>query len=266
MQWLPCGSFATMPRRRAGTEMNLELSLIRAIGRALPPIRGSTALINRVLKPIYLRKPRSVVTTTVLGFKMTLDPAKAVDGGLLFYPQLFNRQELRWVRTFLRPTDTFVDAGAYIGAFSLVASDITRQVIAIEANPIVFPTLLANIQANGRSIEAVSAGISDKRETLVFYVQNRGNLGGSSFVGQNSGQRFEVECKPLHELAPAADFIKLDIEGMEHRVLGAYFQHHKPRVLILENNEADRAVVDMCREQGYHVAGRTIENVLLLRD
>lgn len=245
--------------------MDVELSVIRAVGRALPPIRGATALINRVLKPIYLRKPRAPVTTTALGFTMTLDPAQAVDGGLLFYPQLFNRDELQWVRMHLRPTDIFVDAGAYIGAFSLVASDIARRVIAIEANPIIFPSLVANIQANGRPIEAIQAGISDRHETLSFYVQDHGNLGGSSFVGAGGGQQFEVACKPLHELAPGADFIKMDIEGMEHRVLTAYFQHHKPRVLILENNEADRAVIDLCRAQGYQPAGRTIENVLLLR-
>jgi FkbM family methyltransferase len=245
--------------------MDIELSIIRAIGRMLPPIRGSTAIINRVLKPLYLRKHRSAVTTTALGFTLTLDPAQAVDGGLLFYPHLFNRHELQWVRRYLRPSDTFVDAGANIGAFSLVTSDFTDHVIAIEANPIIFPTLLANIKANNKPIIAIHAGISDKRETLILHIQERGNLGGSSFVVPTGGRGIDVECKPLHELAPAADFIKMDIEGMEHRVLSVYFQRHKPRVLILENNEVDRVVIDLCRERGYRVAGRTIENVLLLR-
>lgn len=246
--------------------MDIELSIIRAIGRMLPPMRGSTAIINRVLKPLYLRKHRSAVTTTALGFTMTLDPAQAVDGGLLFYPHLFNRHELQWVRKYLRPSDTFVDAGAYIGAFSLVASDITNHVIAIEANPIIFPTLQANIKANDRPISAILAGISDKRETLALHIQDRGNLGGSSFVHQHGGQKFEVECKPLHELAPAADFIKMDIEGMEHAVLDVYFQHHKPRVLILEISDINRTVLDLCRDCGFRIAGRTRENVLLLRD
>ena len=245
--------------------MDIELSIIRAIGRVLPPIRGSTAIVNRVLKPLYLRKHRSAVTTTALGFTLMLDPAQAVDGGLLFYPHLFNRHELQWVRKYLRPSDTFVDAGAYIGAFSLVASDITNHVIAIEANPIIFPTLQANIKANDRPIRAILAGISDKRETLTFHVQERGNLGGSSFVHQHGGHGFDVECKPLHELAPAADFIKMDIEGMEHRVLSVYFQRNKPRVLILEISDVNCAVIELCREHGYRVAGRTIENVLLLR-
>ena len=246
--------------------MDLELSIIRAIGRMLPPVRGSTAIINRVLKPLYLRKPRTAVTTTALGFTMTLDPAQAVDGGLLFYAHLFNRHELQWVRKYLRPSDTFADAGAYIGAFSLVASDITKHVIAIEANPIVFPILLANIKANDRSISAILAGISDKHENAHLHIQDRGNLGGSSFVYRHDGQTFEVECKPLHELAPAADFIKMDIEGMEHAVLDVYFRHHKPRVLILEISDTNRAVLDLCRDCGFRIAGRTTENVLLLRD
>jgi FkbM family methyltransferase len=245
--------------------MDVELSIIRAIGRFLPPIRGSTAMINRVLKPLYLRKPRSAVTTTALGFTLTLDPAQAVDGGLLFYPHLFNRHELHWVRRHLRPSDTFVDAGANIGAFSLVASDITDHVIAIEANPMIFPILLANIKVNNRPITAIHAGISDKRETLTLHIQEQGNLGASSFVVPTGGRDIDVECKPLHELAPAADFIKMDIEGMEHTVLSVYFQHCKPRALILEINDINRTVLDLCQDSGFRIAGRTRENVLLLR-
>ena len=247
-----------------GVGGSFELECLRAVGRALPAVRGSTGLINRVLKPIYLRKQRDPVVTTALGYRMTLDPAQAVDGGLLFYPHLFNRQELRWVRRLLRPGDRFVDAGAYIGAFSLVASEIAREVIAIEANPVVFPRLLANIQANGKRIEAIHAGISDRRETLTLYVQDRGNLGGSSFVYESSGPKFEIGCKPLCELGPDADFIKMDIEGMEARVLRAYFRHCKPRVLILETC-GDTSVVGLCQENGYRLAARTVENVLMMR-
>jgi FkbM family methyltransferase len=243
--------------------MDVELTAIRAIGRMLPPIPGATALINRVLKPWYLRKPRPVVTAGALRFEFLLDPAQAVDGGLLFYPQLFNRSELHWLRNHLRPQDTFVDGGAYIGAFSLVASTICREVIAIEANPVVFPRLLANIQANNRAVRAIQAGLSDKGETLTLHVQDTGNLGGSSFVTAHGGRTVEVRCRPLHELAPAADFLKLDLELMEYRVLSAYLPHHKPRCIILEIG-ADRSALDLCLHAGYRLQERTAENALLL--
>jgi FkbM family methyltransferase len=243
--------------------MDLELTAIRAIGSMLPPIRGATALINRVLKPWYLRKPRPVVTAKALGFEFSLDPAQAVDGGLLFYPQLFNRRELQWLRSHLRRDDMFVDAGAYIGAFSLVASTICREVVAIEANPLVFPRLLANIQTNNRTVRAIQAGLSDRRESLTLHVQDTGNLGGSSFVTAHGGRTVEVPCQPLHELAPAADFLKLDVELMEYRVLSAYLPHHKPRGIILEIG-GSRTALDLCLEAGYRLEERTAENALLL--
>jgi len=244
--------------------MDVELTAIRAIGHMLPPIRGATALINRVLKPWYLRKARPTVTAKALGFEFLLDPAQAVDGGLLFYPQLFNRRELQWLRSHLRRDDMFVDGGAYIGAFSLVASTICREVIAIEANPLIFPRLVANIQTNNRAVTAIQAGLSDKYETLTLHVQDTGNLGGSSFVTAHGGRTVEVACQPLHELAPGADFLKLDLELMEYRVLSAYFPHHKPRVIILEAGAGDPGALNLCLQVGYRLEDRTAENALLL--
>jgi FkbM family methyltransferase len=195
---------------------------------------------------------------------MSLDPAQAVDGGLLFYPHLFNRGEFGWMRELLRPEDKFVDAGAYIGAFSLVASEIAREVIALEASPIAFARLVENIKANGKKIQAVQTGVSDRSETLTFYVQNSGNLGGSSFVYKGNGRSFSIDCKPLSELAPGADFLKIDLEGMDLRVLQAYLPANRPRALILEAQPGSQ-IVELCQNNGYRLADKTIENVLMLR-
>jgi FkbM family methyltransferase len=244
--------------------MDAELKIIRAIGRALPPIRGATAVINRVLKPFYLRRPRPTVIARALGFTLSLDPAEAIDGALLFYPHLFNRRELQWLRTHLKPDDVFVDGGAYIGVFSLVASDICRKVIAIEASPFVLPRLLANIDVNERAITPINAGLSDRRETLTLHIQDKGNLGGSSFVAQHGGRTVAVDCHPLHELAPKADILKLDVELMEYRVLASYFQRHKPRAIILEVSAGNNDTLDLCQQAGYRIEARTLENALLL--
>lgn len=244
--------------------MELDLAFIEAIGRCLPPLPHATALINRVLKPIYLRKPRQPIVADAWGIRMRLNPAEAVDGGILFYPQLFNRVEFGWLTQHLRPTDTFIDVGAHIGTFSLRAAKLCSNVIAIEANPTMFQTLQENIAMNGLKIRAVNAGVSDRNETLPFYLQTRNNYGASSFVTNHGKASMTIECKPLAEVVTHADVMKIDIEGMEYKALQPFFEVCKPRVIIMEAPEETDALT-LCRSVGYRVEARTIENVLLVR-
>jgi FkbM family methyltransferase len=187
-----------------------------------------------------------------------------VDGGILFYPQLFNRIEFGWLNTHLRPTDTFVDVGAHIGSYSLRAARLTKKVIAIEANPSMFKSLRENIALNELKIEAINIGISDREERLPLYLQTRNNFGASSFVTQHGGESVQLDCVPLADVAPHADVMKIDIEGMEHKALRPYFDACRPRVIIMEAPDETDAL-RLCRSVGYLVEGRTTENVLLVR-
>jgi FkbM family methyltransferase len=243
--------------------MDMELSLYRTIGRHLPPLPHATALVNRLLKPLYLRKRRDPVIAEAWGLRMKLNPREAVDAGILFYPQLFNRREFQWLEENLRPTDIFADVGANIGAFALRAARTAKAVVAIEANPSVFLTLQENIRMNEFNIQAVNKGVSDKRETLSLSVQSSGNLGGSSFVFQHGGETVDVECVPLFDIAPTIDVMKIDVEGMEFRVLQPYLSLCQPRVIMMEaahNSEA----LELCLASGYRLAERSAENVLLI--
>lgn len=243
--------------------MDLELKLWRSLCMRLPALPHATGVVNRIVKPVYLRKPRQPLVCSAWGVQMKLDPAEAIDGMILFCPQLFNRKEFRWLRTHLRPTDVFVDVGAHIGAYSLYASRLARQVIAIEANPNTFMTLQENIRLNNASVTAIHCGASDKCEKLRLHLQGRANRGGSSFLIEHHCGDVEIECKPLRDLAPNADAVKLDVELMEHRVLSPYLQHHKPRMIILEKHGA-RDAVELCLSSGYKIVDTTAENALLM--
>jgi len=242
---------------------DLELTLIRTVGRCLPPLPHATAIINRLLKPFYLRKPRAPVTATAWGLRMRLKPAEAVDGGILFYPHLYNRTEFAWLRAVLRPTDVFVDIGAYIGAFSLFAACRVTRVIAIEPNPEAFSILKENIRLNNLAIEAINVAVSDQCEVLNLYFQREGNLGGSTFM-HTGAESVAVVCKPLASLVDRCDVIKLDVEGMELKVLKPYLVDHRPRAIILETGRKMTPSLELCFSHGYERAGETYENTLLL--
>ncbi|MEU7132956.1 FkbM family methyltransferase [Streptomyces sp. NPDC046261] len=135
-----------------------------------------------------------------------------------------------WLRRQLRPGDTFIDVGANIGYFSVLASRLVGdegQVVAIEASPDTHQNLLRQVQLNAcRNIRAVNAAVSDKRETLAFALASSHNLGANSIVpyAGRAEATFRIEARPLVEmLSPAeitnARVIKIDVEGAEGSVV-----------------------------------------------
>ena len=116
---------------------DFELQVLRFVGHRLPPLPHASALVNRFLKPLYLRKRRAPLVCDVLGMRMELDPAEAVDGNLIFCPQLYDDVEIEYLLAHLDAADTFIDIGAHIGFYSLMAAKRIRQgtILAIEAAP-----------------------------------------------------------------------------------------------------------------------------------
>jgi FkbM family methyltransferase len=206
---------------------------------------------------------------------MRLDPNDTLGGALAVIPQFYDYEEQRFLGSVLAPGDTFVDVGANVGFYSLVAASRVGSegaVVAIEADPTNFAGLLENVGLSGlNNVHAIQAGVSDRRESLRLYLNTTGNCGGHSFVSQGRTNSIEVSCQPLAELLdgiwPTA--MKLDIEGFEHKVLTAYLAHthpgRLPRWMIVERNsdlstgDAERLLV----ESGYRLRFATTGNVVL---
>lgn len=249
--------------------MSNELRLLLTISRRLPRVKGA-GRVARLLQRQYARRPREPVRSTVLGFVMDLDPAESVDGSLLFAPQLHDYRELRLLSALLRPGDFFLDAGAHIGTYTLVASTLvgnTGKVLAVEASAFTFSRLTSHCETNGRAnVRCVQVGLSDRAELLRMACSFYGNKGGNSFL-KESPLTESVNCLPLSHVLDAAHFTRLDgakfdIEGFEFRVLNAFFRDvpatSRPRFFIFEHNEAllRRAggdVRELLRAAGYSV-------------
>lgn len=164
---------------------------------------------------------------------MEVDPCEVVGGNLAFIPQLYDRWERSLVQKLLPPNGTFVDVGSNIGAYALWAAsclDKAGRVIALEADPDNYALLMRNVKINGQQglVTCVLGGIADEDQVLRFYKNTNGNRGGHSFVG--TGDQFiEVKCRPLLDVLQAnkvvqVDFMKLDIEGFEEKVLSRFFE------------------------------------------
>jgi FkbM family methyltransferase len=255
-----------------------ELSLLKAISRSLPRIRG-TGRAARLVQQFYNRRKRKRVQARVLGFEMDLDPSESVDGKLLFAPQLYDYREFRLLRRLLKPGDVFLDAGANIGIYSLVASrlvGVTGRVIAVEAGSFNADCLRTNCKLNDlTNVTCVQAGLSDKVEELQLACSDYGNRSGNSFL-KTSSITETVSCMPLLDILQSLNLdrvngAKLDIEGFEFRVLDAFFltapPHLFPDFFIFEHNNAlaQKSGGDVRRlltEKGYTVSHITDQNYL----
>jgi FkbM family methyltransferase len=142
-----------------------------------------------------------------------------------------------YIRANLKPGDTFVDVGANIGYYSLIAARIVAsagRVFAVEASPSIHGRLLRNIELNGlHNITAIHAAASEVSGELSIFSGPVSNLGHSTTVetlAEKEGLTLEskVRADTLSALVGAenlrnARFVKIDVEGAEYSVLAPLF-------------------------------------------
>lgn len=129
------------------------------------------------------------------------------------------------IKRLLRPGDTFVDVGANIGYFSLLAARLlgpSGRVHAIEANRDTFDLLRANIELNqldNVTLHLVAAG--DKAGQASVVSREDGNS-GADYVDyrQRPGEQ-QVAVERLDELfkGQSIRLLKIDVEGAEAKVI-----------------------------------------------
>lgn len=131
----------------------------------------------------------------------------------------------------LRPGDAFIDVGANIGYFSLLASSCVGEagrVVAIDASPSNYAELKYNVEANNAAnIRAMNAAAGEKKGVIEVFWGPSHNAGmATTSPGTRRGLRAEarIEAAPLGELLQndeirRARLLKIDIEGAEPGVV-----------------------------------------------
>ena len=132
-----------------------------------------------------------------------------------------------WIAATLKPGDCFVDVGANIGHYSLLASRLVGtqgRVVAIEAAPWIHARLDQHIAMNRlRNVRTVAVAATATPGVVNLYAGHAGNIGKTSTIA-GPGACTEVPAQPLAEILHAneratARIIKIDVEGAELEVL-----------------------------------------------
>ena len=189
----------------------------------------------------------------------------------------------RLCRELAAPDRDAVDVGANVGFFSVLLARHLRggRVLAIEPSPAVGPRLRANLARNGVAgrVAVFEGAVSDRAGRVdlsgIEGKEEYGTIGQPAHPGMwgDAADRgavvrpVPVEARTLdalveeHGLSPG--FVKLDVEGAEHLVVGGAEQTlraHRPVVLSELNDRLLRAngssamdVVRAFRRLGYRV-------------
>jgi FkbM family methyltransferase len=136
----------------------------------------------------------------------------------------------RFIASRLGDGDVFIDVGANIGYYSLLAAGPVGDhggVVAVEASPAMFDDLHQNVDVSSHRdrIREVNMAAAAKSGTLTVYAGPRNNAGMSTTLASR-GLHAEstIDAKPLEEILTfreitSARLIKIDVEGAEPDVL-----------------------------------------------
>jgi FkbM family methyltransferase len=148
--------------------------------------------------------------------------AKRGQSGIVpnIYFGLHELEEMSFLLHYLKENDTFLDIGANVGAYTILASGEAKcRSIAIEPIPSTFNYLKRNIELNqlDDKVKLYNIGVSNKNDNL-YFTNNKDSM--NHVVKNNSPNSIMVEVHTIDEIIKEKiSFIKIDVEGYEKYVL-----------------------------------------------
>lgn len=169
---------------------------------------------------------------TLFGFNLEVD-AEDIVGRYLYYFGVWEPNLTDWIRGRLSVGDVFVDVGANIGYYSVLASELvgsSGKVVAIEAAPQTFKVLCKNLERNSaRNARAVNIAAWHTEGKLQLFTKPDNIVGTTTVISEWAQQwelrsHCEILAAPLDKILTAEELkatwlIKIDVEGAEWNVL-----------------------------------------------
>jgi len=165
-----------------------------------------------------------------------------------------------FIRSHLRKGSVFVDVGANVGYYTLVASKLLGsygRVYAIEPVPSTAIILKANVKLNDCQnvfVYDVAAWSSEGEVTLK--IPESAYDYASAVIGNNRGRKVTVKATTLNEILQDTwvDLVKIDVEGAEHEVLmGANKSIDKIKYIVIELTRNVEEVLRLLTSHGFKV-------------
>ncbi len=164
----------------------------------------------------------------VRGLKMFLHPDDSVITARIMADRIWEPTETHWVVRMLREGDTFIDVGANVGYYTLIASRLvgpTGHVVAFEPDPVAFRIMKRNVQLNGlENVTLERKALSNESGVIQLFLADA-NKGDHRIFQTDEEQRpsIDVDAVTLDDYLGAdvasVDFVKIDTQGAEGLIL-----------------------------------------------
>ena len=252
---------------------------VRGYLRYAPVAFGKRRLWSVVLMHFLgLEPPRWDFTARTINGSIISANTRDTVGQYIFYFGVWEPNLTHWLRRRLLPGDVFVDVGANVGYFTLLASQLvgdSGKVIAVEAHPAIFASLQLNLRKNRTpNVRAVNCAVWDTEQMITVYT-NPEDLPGQTTVSAAWADKYhlqpqsQVSASPLSailqpEEIKAARVIKIDVEGAEWQVVSGMKSimtscRDDVEIALEVNRKALEAegktpqnMLDLFREWGFH--------------
>jgi FkbM family methyltransferase len=170
------------------------------------------------------------------------------------YCGLHEYADMAFVLHLLRKNDLFLDIGANIGSYTVLASSVCgARSIAIEPDPGTVVLLRRNVEANGIAdrVEIIETALGAASGVARFSI---GLDTTNRVVADTSQNSREVRLASLDSIVGhrRPTMIKIDVEGYEAAVLkGARETLKMESLLAVETETSDREVISALSEAGF---------------
>lgn len=229
---------------------------IRSVANLM--LRGHLRTLRRVMGKL--------VIDDIGGRKILYDPDTDI-GASLYFSGVFEKNELDLCRKYLKKDSVVLDIGANIGLHSIYFSQIAQYglIVAIEPSQETFCLLLQNIYGID-NVVPINIGAADQTNFADFFVAVDNAFSSlKDTKRKNIKQIKKVLCLRLDDLfmklnLAHIDFIKIDVEGLEKKVLEGMreiIDKYHP-ILFCEiyqgtdSNEQPEETVKFVVERGYN--------------
>lgn len=238
-------SFLRMSTQRPPILARAAASLLRGYSRVTPTDRGGWRLA-RMARTFYPKDQWEGVFRTADGFTIRGDLAVYPDCAMAF--GLYELDIARVLKRLLRPGDHFVDGGANIGYFSLLAATLVGpggRVDAFEPMPETHARLAENVARNGLDgiVRRHEVALSDRAGEAQFhyYLGPHYNHGCSSLFTTAGVETRDVTVRTRRMddvlAGTTPRLVKLDVQGAEPLVIAGmerFLKGDAPPAVIAE--------------------------------
>lgn len=237
--------------------------------------------IKKILQKIWFSgADKAPVDIDYSGVKFRLQPwDNVVERKILFGSKRRDWKEIEFLAAHLNRDSVFLDIGANIGYYAcMLAASGVRHVIAVEPHPVTQGRLKFNIEANQFQDQVTIAPFAlGNAAGEVLLTTQGGDLGSSSVCNTSNNAsiaHYTVEMMSLQGMCEKLnisriDAAKIDIEGLEDKVLIPFFDSAPPSLwphyIVIEHAHSVDwgndlfAKIDQC---GYKARIRTRANTI----